>query len=38
MTTPINFTAALPMDLQVIGPELVGEIRVEIRRRIHTYS
>ena len=30
---PINFTAALPMDqyLQLIGPELVIEIRVELR-------
>ena len=35
---PICFTAALPMDLQLIGPELVVEIRVEIKRRKHTYS
>ena len=35
---PIYFTAALPMDLQLIGPELVVEIRVEIKRRKHTYS
>ena len=26
------------MDLQLIGPELVVEIRVEIKRRKHTYS
>ena len=31
----IYFTAALPMDLQLIGPELVVEIGVEIK---HTYS
>ena len=30
MTVPISFTAALPMDLQLIGPELVVEIGVEI--------
>ena len=35
---PICFTVALPMDLQLIGPELVVEIRVEIKRRKHTYS
>ena len=35
---PIYFTAALPMDLQLIGPELVVEIGVEIKRRKHTYS
>ena len=26
------------MDLQLIGPELVVEIRVEIKRRKHTFS
>ena len=35
---PIYFTAVLPMDPQLIGPELVVEIRVEIKRRKHTYS
>ena len=35
---PINFTAALPMDVQLIGPELIVEIRVEIKRRKRTYS
>ena len=32
---PINFTAALPIDLQLIGPV---EIRGEIKRRNYTYS
>ena len=35
---PINFAAALSMDLQLIGPELVVEIGVEIKRRRRTYS
>ena len=35
---PINFTAALPIDLQLIGPEIVVEIRGEIKRRNYTYS
>ena len=34
----INFTAALPIDLQLIGPGLVVEIRGEIKRRNCTYS
>ena len=38
MTIPIYFTAVLPMDPQLIGPELVVEIGVEIKRRKHTYS
>ena len=33
---PINFTAALPMDLSLIWPELVDEIRVEIKGRKYT--
>ena len=35
---PINFTAVYPIDLQLIGPELVVEIRGEIKRRNYTYS
>ena len=35
---PIYFTAVLPMDPQLIGPELIVEIGVEIKRRKHTYS
>ena len=35
---PINFTAALPIDLQLIGPELIVEIRGEIKIRNYTYS
>ena len=35
---PINFTVALSMDIQLIGPELVVKIGVEINRRKHTHS
>ena len=38
MTIPLSFTAALPMDLQLVGPELVVEIGVEMKRRNHAYS
>ncbi len=35
---PINFTAALPMDLQLIGPELVGELKLRDLRNSDTES
>ena len=32
---PINFTAALPMDVYLIWSELVDEIRVELHGHMH---
>ena len=38
MTVPISqlILLQLPMDLHLIGPELVVKIRVDIKRRKHT--